>query len=384
MGHEVPTASGAQRRITPRGGTAQPAHPPAASASARRSESVQQADGKNNTLTWVFAGAGLLLAGLGLVLILRGGKGSGGPRAEGAGAKTDTKTLKTESKSQKPEDKVRKPDEVSRKPEDTARKDDVVRPKPEEPEKKAVNPPADEPAPQVKPGFSSLLTNEMDDIREGAARREFARIKDLQKGGKINPFDLRKRLEAYLGYSSFQNTKPGQEARELLQALPVIEARPPDNPANTTPGLQVNFYETESDDVGLMFVSPAAFKAICDKVLPNVDIPNKERLGDLLNGRRERVLARFLGYIEIPRDGAYTFFTNSDDGSLLFIGETIAVSNEGLHAMQERGGDALQLKAGKHAFRVEFQQGNGEAGVIALWQGPDIPKQTIPASAFSH
>ena len=75
---------------------------------------------------------------------------------------------------------------------------------------------------------------------------------------------------------------------------------------------------------------------------------------------------------------------NSDDGSLLLIGETIAVSNEGTHAIQERGGDALQLKAGKHAFRVEYQQGGGLAGMIAMWQGPDIPKQTIPAGVFSH
>jgi len=37
--------------------------------------------------------------------------------------------------------------------------------------------------------------------------------------------------------------------------------------------------------------------------------------------RPEHVGIRFTGYLEVPRDGLYTFYTTSDDGSELFVGE---------------------------------------------------------------
>jgi hypothetical protein len=42
--------------------------------------------------------------------------------------------------------------------------------------------------------------------------------------------------------------------------------------------------------------------------------------------------ARFTGFIEVPRDDTYTFYTTSDDGSQLSIGEIVVVDNDGLHA----------------------------------------------------
>ena len=92
---------------------------------------------------------------------------------------------------------------------------------------------------------------------------------------------------------------------------------------------------------------------------------------------------RFRGVITIPKDGEYTFYTDSDDGSRLFINEKRIVDNDGVHPPQIREGK-VTLKAGEHAFGLDYFDGGGGAELKAQWKGPGIGKQEIPASVFSH
>ncbi|NBV24315.1 MAG: cytochrome c1 [Proteobacteria bacterium] len=92
---------------------------------------------------------------------------------------------------------------------------------------------------------------------------------------------------------------------------------------------------------------------------------------------------RFRGTITIPKDGEYTFYTDSDDGSALFINEKRVVNNDGIHPPQSREGK-VTLKAGEHAFGVDYFDGGGGAELKVSWKGPGIGKQEIPASVFSH
>ena len=100
-------------------------------------------------------------------------------------------------------------------------------------------------------------------------------------------------------------------------------------------------------------------------------------------GNRAQFALTFDGMIKIPTDGEYTFFTISDDGTRLFIGKQKVVENGGSHGMTERAGK-ITLKAGMHPFRVIFFDGGGGFGLRALWQGPGISKQDIPATALFH
>ncbi len=90
---------------------------------------------------------------------------------------------------------------------------------------------------------------------------------------------------------------------------------------------------------------------------------------------------RFSGYVKVPADGTYKFFTSSDDGSRLYVGSTLVVDNDGLHAMQEREG-TIVLKAGAHALTVDFFERDGGEGLEVRWEGPGISKGLIPASAL--
>ena len=85
----------------------------------------------------------------------------------------------------------------------------------------------------------------------------------------------------------------------------------------------------------------------------------------------------FDGFIDLPRDGHYSFFTNSDDGSALFIGTRKLVDNDGIHGMAEVRGD-IDLKKGKHPIKVSFSQLGGGKGLEVYYSGPGIDKQQIP------
>ena len=95
--------------------------------------------------------------------------------------------------------------------------------------------------------------------------------------------------------------------------------------------------------------------------------------------------AQFEGDIETPTTGTWTFYTESDDGSKLWVDGMEVVNNDGLHAMRERSG-TITLAAGTHEFRVRFFERAGNHGLIVRWRGPGgtPAKETIPASAFTH
>lgn len=89
----------------------------------------------------------------------------------------------------------------------------------------------------------------------------------------------------------------------------------------------------------------------------------------------------FEGFVRVPATGLVAFFTESDDGSRLWIGGRPVVENDGLHGMEERRGE-IALGAGLHPIRVEFFEKTGEEGLVVSWLGPGVPKQRIPAEAL--
>jgi len=107
-----------------------------------------------------------------------------------------------------------------------------------------------------------------------------------------------------------------------------------------------------------------------------------DRFDPHLAKKEENFALRFQGYLEIPQDGVYSFYTHSDDGSVLRIGSTLVVNNDGIHAGEEKSG-SIALKAGRHAFSVGFIQGGGGAELRVSYEGPKS-KREIPASALSH
>ena len=91
----------------------------------------------------------------------------------------------------------------------------------------------------------------------------------------------------------------------------------------------------------------------------------------------EHFAFQFKGFVEIPRAGIYSFYTVSDDGSMLYIGHQAVVSNDYLQGMTERKGQ-IALKAGYHPINVQYFNATGAMGLEVYYEGPGIPRQRIP------
>jgi len=89
------------------------------------------------------------------------------------------------------------------------------------------------------------------------------------------------------------------------------------------------------------------------------------------------------GYIGVPTDGVYAFYTRSDDGSRLWIGDRLVVDNDGLHGSVEQRG-FIPLAAGHHPIRVEFFEGPGDDLLEVAYEGPGLTRQPIPAAVLTH
>jgi hypothetical protein len=98
---------------------------------------------------------------------------------------------------------------------------------------------------------------------------------------------------------------------------------------------------------------------------------------------RDNFYVVWTGVIRIPKDGKYTFFLESDDGSRLFIDGKKVVDNGGTHEMMEESGK-VELKAGDHEIKVEFFDQEEDAGCILSWQTEGKAKEVVPAAVLFH
>ena len=146
----------------------------------------------------------------------------------------------------------------------------------------------------------------------------------------------------------------------------------PENAGDLVPGINYAVYLAE----GMEWES-----------LPDFGVLKPDRIGttayfDLgLAPRHDRYGLAFTGYLDVPRDGLYKFTIASDDGSRVYLGDRMVADCDGLHQRIERSGE-VALKAGKHAVKVLFMQGAGEAELEVMWEGPGIARQPVPASAL--
>ena len=145
--------------------------------------------------------------------------------------------------------------------------------------------------------------------------------------------------------------------------------RDPENPSRTVNGLNYEYYEGDWN-----------YLPDFSQILP-VRSGNVNDLNFSPALRQDYFGMRYAGFIDIPSDGYYTFYLNSDDGSKLYIGDLDVINNDGLHAASEASG-RIGLKAGKHIFTISFFEKTGDQVLTLSYEGPGIGKQPVPASKF--
>jgi len=91
----------------------------------------------------------------------------------------------------------------------------------------------------------------------------------------------------------------------------------------------------------------------------------------------------YTGYIRIPEDDVYAFTLTSDDGSRLYIGDTLVTDNDGLHGAQEKRG-MIALAAGPHPVRVTYFNKTGGLELQVTYASKKTKKQPVPTSILFH
>jgi len=198
---------------------------------------------------------------------------------------------------------------------------------------------------------------------------------------------------------------------------------PPNGTAKTAPGLKAEYFE---DDWKKLWLELDARKPVATadgvklwdlSIVPASNPP----VGEAPAPRQKFYTVRYSGFIEVPRDGVYTFhaprevvFPDVDPGYELrlevgdravpFGGRTM---NYGLNEwypstrLHAQGNWSIALKKGRYPFRVTFLDYRTDAGRQLnrpgikdyIWSGvtpeikvsgPGLPEQPIPAEWLSH
>ena len=123
-------------------------------------------------------------------------------------------------------------------------------------------------------------------------------------------------------------------------------------------------------------------------VLPNFDllIPvSKGKTHNLslsaIKTRDENFGIEWNGFINILKEGDYTFYLSSDDGSRLFIDDQQLIDSNRSHGRKETAGK-LHLSVGKHSIKILYFQIGGAKSLELYYSAAGIEHQSIPASAY--
>ena len=144
-----------------------------------------------------------------------------------------------------------------------------------------------------------------------------------------------------------------------------VEPWPSVNPGDLQAGILAAYYEGDWDSLpNFNELIPME-----EMIIPNFSVKQKKR--------DDYYAFHMLGWINITEDRVYTFHTESDDGSNLFIDKTLVVDNDGLHGMEMKQG-VVALAKGYHQIEVNFFEKNGGDDLKVYISGKNLDFGPIP------
>ncbi|MCW3087963.1 MAG: alpha-L-fucosidase [Sediminibacterium sp.] len=137
------------------------------------------------------------------------------------------------------------------------------------------------------------------------------------------------------------------------------------------PGIAFRYFESEKMNLAILQSSAPLKEGTTAKVNTNV------------KQRSEKYGLVFEGYIRVDQTTGYTFYTNSDDGSILFIDGKEIVNNDGNHGAIEKEGRCL-LEKGYHSIKIMYFDSGGDNELSLRYQPFGQSKIEVPASVLYH
>lgn len=138
-----------------------------------------------------------------------------------------------------------------------------------------------------------------------------------------------------------------------------------------SPGIRYAYYEPAAPSLSSIANAAPQKKG----VVPVISLAEK--------ARKDKFCFVFEGYLDIKRSGVYTLYTDSDDGSDLWIDDVKVVDNDGDHNGAEAGGKAA-LKKGFHKIKVRYFDSGGDNSLQVSIQPEGGKQEPIPSSMLYH
>jgi alpha-L-fucosidase len=156
-----------------------------------------------------------------------------------------------------------------------------------------------------------------------------------------------------------------------LASFEKVVPRPAEALVNPAPGLKYSYFEGDWDRLPEF----SSLRPTKEGMIPDFDLKPR--------GKPEYFGFEYRGYVRIPETEVYEFSTISDDGSRLYIGNTLVVDNDGPHGSTEKSG-VIALAAGWHPIRVTYFNKTGGLELKINYVSTKLKKQTVPAAALFH
>lgn len=115
-----------------------------------------------------------------------------------------------------------------------------------------------------------------------------------------------------------------------------------------------------------------------DKLIPVASGALTPAFIDLRPRKREENFGFvFEGILNVPKDGEYTFYLDSDDGSRISLAgkKTLEKTSPGGQGQEQRA--TVHLAAGPVPFRLDYIQGTSVFGISVGWSGPGFARRPL-------
>jgi alpha-L-fucosidase len=143
-------------------------------------------------------------------------------------------------------------------------------------------------------------------------------------------------------------------------------------PGHINPGIAYRYFEPSGD---------ITLQSVIHETVVKSGITERISLEKKI--RKDKFAFEFDGFITVKKDGFYTFFIQSDDGSKLLIDDKEVVNNDGEHGISEKNGQAV-LKKGLHKLKVVYFDSGGDNGLKVFIQPEGGSKEELKSNVLYH
>ncbi|MDR1859830.1 MAG: family 20 glycosylhydrolase [Bacteroidales bacterium] len=141
--------------------------------------------------------------------------------------------------------------------------------------------------------------------------------------------------------------------------------------ARLAPGLTCRYYEVKLAAAGEI----KKYKPLRTYIQPQIGLPESQP--------DEGFAIELSGYIHVPAGAVYSVRMTSDDGSLFYLGENLALAHDGLHGASAVYGQ-IALERGYYPIYIGYFDAGGDAALSLQFHTGDGRWHDIPAEYLWH